>query len=62
VNLRDSVILITGASSGFGAATARRCAAAGARLALSARSAAALEELAARSAAPVARPWPCPPT
>jgi uncharacterized protein len=47
LNLRDCVMLITGASSGFGAATARRCGAAGARLALSARSARALDELAA---------------
>jgi short-subunit dehydrogenase len=47
VKLRDTVMLITGASGGFGAATARLCGAAGARLILSARSAVALDELAA---------------
>lgn len=38
--------MITGASSGFGAAIARRCAAAGAKVVLAARSAGALEQLA----------------
>ena len=47
MNLRGCVILITGASSGFGAATARRCGAAGAQLALAARSHTQLDELAA---------------
>ena len=47
MNLRGCVILITGASSGFGAATARRGGAAGARLALAARSHTQLDELAA---------------
>lgn len=41
------VVIITGASAGIGAATARRFAAAGARLALAARSREALERLAA---------------
>ncbi len=42
----DPVFLITGASSGIGAATARRAAEAGYRLVLAARSTAKLEELA----------------
>jgi short-subunit dehydrogenase len=46
VNLRNRVIVITGASSGFGELTARLCAQAGARLVLVARSADKLEQLA----------------
>jgi len=46
VNLHDQVIVITGASSGFGEAIARRCAEAGARVVLAARSADKLEQLA----------------
>jgi short-subunit dehydrogenase len=46
VNLHDKVIVITGASSGFGEQIARRCAAEGARLVLAARSAEPLERLA----------------
>jgi uncharacterized protein len=47
VNLSDRVVVITGASSGFGALIARRAAAGGARVVLAARSADALERLAA---------------
>lgn len=47
MHLSDRVVIITGASSGIGAATARAFAAAGARVALAARSAAPLEQLAA---------------
>jgi short-subunit dehydrogenase len=46
LELRDKVIVITGASSGFGEAIARRCAAGGAKVVLAARSAGALEQLA----------------
>jgi uncharacterized protein len=46
VDLRDQVIVITGASSGFGEAIARRCAARGARVVLAARSAERIERLA----------------
>jgi uncharacterized protein len=46
VELRDKVIVVTGASSGFGEQIARRCAAAGGRLVLAARSAEPLERLA----------------
>jgi hypothetical protein len=46
VNLHDQVIVITGASSGFGEAIARRCAAVGARVVLAARSADKIEALA----------------
>jgi short-subunit dehydrogenase len=46
LDLRDKVIVITGASSGFGEAIARRCSASGARVVLAARSAERLEQLA----------------
>ena len=46
MNLHDKVIVVTGASSGFGEQIARRCAAAGARVVLAARSAGPLEQLA----------------
>lgn len=48
--LADQVILITGASAGLGRALALRCAAAGARLALTARTPATLEAAAAAAA------------
>ncbi len=47
MDLRDKVIVITGASSGFGEQIARRCAQAGANVVLAARSAERLERLAA---------------
>src|SRR5262245_31661392 len=46
MDLRDQIIVITGASSGFGEMIARRCVAAGARVVLAARSAERLERLA----------------
>lgn len=46
MNLRDKVIVITGASSGFGEAIARHCARKGARIVLAARSAEKLSQLA----------------
>jgi short-subunit dehydrogenase len=46
VDLRDQVIVITGASSGFGEAIARRCAAAGACVVLAARAGPRVEGLA----------------
>ncbi|MDZ4720244.1 MAG: SDR family NAD(P)-dependent oxidoreductase [Roseiflexaceae bacterium] len=52
MNLRDRVIVITGASSGFGELTARMCAKAGARLVLVARSADKLEQLAGNLGGP----------
>ena len=51
-SLQDQVILITGASSGFGEAIARACAREGARLALVARSAERLEQLARELGSP----------
>jgi len=49
--MRDRVIVITGASSGIGAALAERAAAAGAKTVLAARRRAALDETAARCGA-----------
>ena len=46
-NIKDSVVLITGASSGIGRETARVLARNGARVVLSARREARLKELAA---------------
>ena len=46
VDLRDKIIVITGASSGFGEEIARRCAREGAKLVLAARSADRLAQLA----------------
>jgi uncharacterized protein len=46
VELRDKVIVITGASSGFGEQIARRCSRGGARVVLAARSPARLQRLA----------------
>jgi NADP-dependent 3-hydroxy acid dehydrogenase YdfG len=51
-SVRDPVFLITGASSGIGAATARAAARAGYRLALAARSTDRLQELATELAGP----------
>lgn len=46
MQLRNKVVVITGASSGFGELIARRCVAGGARVVLAARSADSLEQLA----------------
>ena len=55
MDLHDQVIVITGASSGFGEAIARRCTAAGARVVLAARSAEAIEQLATQLGASAGR-------
>lgn len=52
MDLQDRVVVITGASSGFGEAIARSCSRAGARVILVARSAAKLEQLAAELGGP----------
>ncbi len=52
MDIRDHVIIITGASSGFGELTARQCIQAGARVALVARSAQKLEQLAQQLGGP----------
>src|ERR1700752_4663054 len=46
LDLRDRVIIITGASSGFGEQIARQCSRRGAKVVLAARSAGRLEQLA----------------
>jgi short-subunit dehydrogenase len=60
MDLRNAVVLITGASSGIGAATARRCAAAGATVILVARSSDGIgqiqQQIAARGGRAIALP------
>src|SRR6185437_12006266 len=51
MHIRDSVVLVTGASSGLGRAAAERLAGAGARLIAHGRDEAALADLAARTGA-----------
>lgn len=60
-SVRDKVVLVTGASSGIGAATARRVGEAGAEVVLVARSTDALEEVAGdvRAAGSTAHVHPC---
>jgi len=55
VDLSEKVIVITGASSGFGEGIARRCAGAGATVVVAARSAGKLEQLAAELGANAGR-------
>src|SRR5215211_4650808 len=57
VDIENSVVLVTGASSGIGAATARAAAAAGARVVLAARREERIRALAAQL--PDARAVPC---
>ncbi len=56
-DVTEPVLLITGASSGIGAATARHARAAGWRVVLAARSLDRLQELAAELGGPESR-WP----
>jgi short-subunit dehydrogenase len=57
MHIKDSLILITGASSGIGAATARAAARAGARVVLVARTQAALEAVAGEIRAAGGQAW-----
>jgi NADP-dependent 3-hydroxy acid dehydrogenase YdfG len=59
MQINSSLILITGASSGIGAATAKAAAAAGARVVLVARTQPALEALAAEIRAAGGQAWAC---
>ena len=56
-SLTDKVVIITGASSGIGAATARMLVQEGAKVVLTARSA---DRLAAWRTSLVRQRWPCP--
>jgi 7-alpha-hydroxysteroid dehydrogenase len=60
--LADKVAIITGASRGIGAATARAFAAAGATVILAARNASELDSVAGEIAASGSRHWRFPPT
>jgi short-subunit dehydrogenase len=60
ISLRDRVVIITGASSGIGAATARACGAEGMRVALAARREALLREVAAEVVAAGGEALVCP--
>ncbi len=55
-DIKDKSVIVTGASRGIGAATARHFAASGANVIMLARSGAALEELAAEIARTGAQP------
>lgn len=59
MKLHNQVVVVTGASSGFGEAIARRCAAAGARVVLAARSAGRLKALASELGTARALPVAC---